>query len=124
VDEAPKALSIDVDEPVEGSFVVTLTGELDLASATELSQRLAAVPVASGGRVVVDVSGLGFIDSTGLNCLVTGARNVSARDGSLIVAAAPSHVARIFDVVRLGESVQLASSVDEALARPSEDAGR
>lgn len=128
MNEAPKALSIHIDEPVEGSFVVALAGELDLASATEVSQGLAGLPLRAGGTVVIDVSGLSFVDSSGLNAFVAGSRNVASREASLIVAAASDHLGRLFDVVRLGDSVELASSVEEALAKAdetiSDDVGR
>ena len=104
-------------EPDEGLFVVALVGELDMASAAELSLRLAGLGKNERFRVVVDVSGLAFIDSSGLNALVTSARAVEANDGWMIVAGASQHIARVFDVVRLADSVQVEASVKEALRR-------
>ncbi len=116
-----RSLSITVTEPSEGLFVLALAGELDRASAAELSLHLAGL----GGnalRVVVDVSGLAFIDSSGLNALVTSSRAVEAQGGSMVVAGASPHVARIFDVVRLGETANVEASVEEALRRVETDA--
>lgn len=111
------ALSISVIEPSEGLFVVALVGDLDTASAAEFSPRLAELPRNGPARVIVDVSGLTFIDSSGLNALVTGARAIEANDGWIVVAGASDHIARVFDVVRLAETVQLEASVGEALRR-------
>lgn len=103
-------------EPSEGLFVVALSGELDMASAGELSLRLAGLRSART-RIVVDVSALAFIDSSGLNALVTSARAVDADDGWIVVAGPSQHIARVFDVVRLAESVEIEGSVKEALRR-------
>jgi len=111
------ALSISVTEPKEGLFVVALVGELDMASAAELSLRLAGLGTNERFRVVVDVSGVSFIDSSGLNALVTSARAVEANDGWMIVAGGSQHIARVFDVVRLADSVEVEASVKEALRR-------
>ena len=111
------ALSISVTEPSEGLFVVALSGELDMASAAELSLRLAGLRSNARTRIVVDVSALAFIDSSGLNALVTSARAVDADDGWIVVAGASQHIARVFDVVRLAESVEIEGSVKEALRR-------
>jgi anti-anti-sigma factor len=116
-EESHPALSITVTEPSEGLFVVALVGDLDIASADELLPILAGLPINARSRVVVDVSGLAFIDSSGLNALVIGARAVEADDGWIVVAGASEHIARVFDVVRLAESVEVEASVLEALRR-------
>ena len=111
------ALSISVTEPGDGLFVVALSGELDMASAGELSLQLAGLRSSARTRIVVDVSGLAFIDSSGLNALVTSARSVDADDGWIVVAGPSQHIARVFDVVRLAESVEIEAYVKEALRR-------
>jgi anti-anti-sigma factor len=116
VNDGAGSLSIRIEEPVDGSFVVAVAGELDLASAASLSQEVAGLPVRRGHVVVIDASGLSFVDSSGLNAIVVAARNVGTRDASLVVAGARAHIARLFDVVRLEDSVRLAPSVDAALA--------
>jgi anti-sigma B factor antagonist len=121
-ERADHALSISVAEPVSGVFVVSLVGDLDATSLDELSRQLAELRGKPRARVVVDVSGLEFIDSSGLNALVTGARAVEAHEGSMVVAGAPHYVARVFELVRLGESVEVEASVEEALRRAEADA--
>lgn len=61
------------------SVHVALSGELDLASTAHLDQHLTQI-LASGDAVELDLSGLTFIDSTGLGLLVR--RSLSARDGN------------------------------------------
>ena len=116
-ERADHALSISVAEPVSGLFVVSLVGELEVTSVDHLLRELAGLRGDPPTKVVVDVSGLAFIDSSGLNALVTGARAVEAAGGSMVVAGAPHYVARTFELVRLGDSVALAQSVEEARER-------
>ncbi|MDQ3671317.1 MAG: STAS domain-containing protein, partial [Actinomycetota bacterium] len=115
------ALSISVAEPSDGVFVVSLVGELEATSSDELSRQLAGLRGNARTRVVVDVSGLTFIDSSGLNALVMGARAVEANEGSLVVAGAPRYVARVLELVRMADSVEVEASVEEALRRAGVD---
>lgn len=116
------ALSISVAEPSDGLFVVSLVGDLEVTSSDEVLQRLAGLRGTPRTRVVMDVSRLAFIDSSGLNALVTGARAVEAKGGSMVVAGAPRYVTRVFELVRLAESVQVEASVEEALQRAETEA--
>ena len=110
--EDDRALSIDVNEVADGIVVVQLAGELDLATAPELVDRLAVVRSRSASRIVVDVSRLTFVDSSGLNALVAAARPANGR---LVVAAPSPHLARVLDIVRLGEVVEIEPTVEAAL---------
>lgn len=99
--------------------MISMSGDLDIESATEFSSRLDAMTAAGEIRVIVELSGVRFIDSSGLNALVVGARETERRGGSFVVAAPSHYVARVFDLVRIGESVDIVQSVDEALAQSS-----
>ena len=96
--------------------MVSLSGDLDIDSSTEFSARVDAVTAAAAVHVIVELSGVRFIDSSGLNSLVVGARETADRGGSFIVAAPSQYVARVFDLVRIGESIDIVGSVDDALA--------
>lgn len=116
MDERSTPLAITVTEPFEGVHVVALAGELDLSTTPALTERLGALPRAAPAAVVVDLSGLTFIDSSGLNALVLAARARNA-DGAFAVAGATGHIARVLEVVHLAKSVDVAPSVEEALGR-------
>jgi anti-anti-sigma factor len=76
MDESAKPFKVT---PVDSVRAVHLEGELDLASAPRLSEVL--LDAASfGGPVVVDATGLSFMDSTGINVLLKAA-GVVARQG-------------------------------------------
>ena len=69
--DLPEAFSVRI-EPRGGATVVVPAGELDLATAPALDEALArAFEAAGSGRVVLDLRGLEFIDSSGLRTLLT-----------------------------------------------------
>lgn len=109
-------LSMSFSRPAEGSCVVSMSGDLDSDSAAEFSARLDDMTAAAGIHVIVELAGVQFIDSSGLNSLVVGARETERRGGSFVVAAPSQYVARVFDLVRIGESIDVVGSIDEALA--------
>jgi anti-anti-sigma factor len=113
-------LSISFARDGDGVLVVALTGELDFLSAPDLCARLSDIGGEPGNAVVVDVSGLTFIDSTGLNSLVAGAQAIRATS-AIVVAGASKHVARVFEIVRLAETIRVESTIEDAMRAARED---
>jgi anti-anti-sigma factor len=106
-----------VDERQRGLFVARLAGELDIAAAAGLTQELAQIGDGTRFRVVVDLSELTFIDSSGLNALVNAARTVESKGGWIVFSNATQHVARVLEIVALDESVDIEPTLELALAR-------
>ena len=115
-------LSISVAEDGDGVRVVALTGELDFLSASDLGARLSEMRGQTGNSVVIDVSGLTFIDSTGLNVLVAGAQAIQATT-PVVVAGASKHVSRVFEIVRLDETVRVEPTIEDAMRAAREGRG-
>jgi anti-sigma B factor antagonist len=76
-----------------------LGGELDLASAPELTEAIAP-SVALGGSIVLDVGALTFVDSMGVHAIMEAARSLGS-NGCLLVHSPQPAVARVFDLVAL-----------------------
>lgn len=115
-----RPLTLSVDQHA-GVYVLEAAGDLDMSTAPQLVSEVAELGSGGDVCVVVDVSQLTFIDSSGLNAIVVCGRELDARGGRLIVTAPSSHIARVFDVVALGKSVEVAATLDEALARTERD---
>ncbi|SEG76607.1 anti-sigma B factor antagonist [Thermomonospora echinospora] len=81
--------------------VVTATGELDLYTAPRLQTALAAVLRDQAGRVVVDLSGVEFCDSTGMNVLLAAMKRLKEQGGAFELAAPRPAVRRILQVTGL-----------------------
>ena len=82
--------------------IVTLAGEIDLYTAPRLQSELSAtMRAADPALVVVDMSGVEFCDSTGMNVLLAAHRAATERGGSLTLAAPRPSVRKILEVTGL-----------------------
>jgi anti-sigma B factor antagonist len=105
-------LTIEVrQEP--GHVLVTVAGEVDIATVPQLQERLAAL-AASGRPLIVDLGGVTFIDAAGLGVLASAARRAAAHGASLHAVCARHQVQRLFTVTRLDHQIPLARTVTEA----------
>ena len=84
-----------------GHAVVTASGELDLYTAPRLQTALAGLLRENVDRVVVDLSGVEFCDSTGMNVLLAAMKRLKEQGGTLELAAPRPAVKRILQVTGL-----------------------
>lgn len=84
---------------------VLLSGELDLASTTELDRAIDDLLAAGCARIEVDLSELGFCDSFGLNGLVRARNRCRARGGTLEVVNPAGEVAEVISIAGLFDSL-------------------
>jgi anti-anti-sigma factor len=92
-----------------------LSGELDAASAPALRERLAEIATRGTGPLVIDLSSLEFIDSTGLSVLINAKRRLHRRGRGLALVCPPGHVHRILEVTKLLETLDCHASREDAL---------
>ena len=106
-------LTIDVGE-VDGVDLLTLRGELDFASGGSLSSAFADL-TSGPRRVVVDLAGLDFVDSSGVKMLIAAARAVEDEGGEFVLAAPTETVRRVFEILHLADVVTVAETRQTAL---------
>lgn len=83
--------------------VIQLAGELDHDSTPEIRELLPQLVFEQGQQLVIDLSGITFCDSSGISVLIA-ARNVAlAAHSTIVLAAVPERVGRIFGVVGLDQ---------------------
>jgi anti-sigma B factor antagonist len=99
----------------DGAQALELVGELDVASAPALRERLAEVATRGGGPLVVDLTDLNFIDSTGLSVLLNAKRRLTRRGRGFAIVCPPGHVRRILEVTQLLEALGCHGSREDAL---------
>ncbi len=66
-------------------------------------------------NLIIDLSEVRFVDSSGLGALVSGFKNASARDGSLKLCCLQPQVRSMFELTRLHRVFEIYASVEEAL---------
>jgi anti-anti-sigma factor len=96
------------DWPDVGAITVRLSGEIDVANATALTDALEAVSE-PGRRLVIDMADVSFIDSSGINVLLRAARWTGDRHGGLTVGSASANVRKILEILGLTAHFGLAS---------------
>lgn len=94
-------LGIEVTTPASAQVRhVRLFGELDLAGAPILTERLVE---AAGSTVELDLAGLTFIDAAGVGSLVTARNRIEASRNHLSVFGATGHVKRVLEILELAD---------------------
>ena len=95
-----------------------LTGEIDMSNATELERMITdAVPNTVRG-VVLDLSGLTYIDSAGVRLLLSLTGRLRWRGQDLVLAAPPdSRCRRVLSIAGVGSKIMLETTLDAARAR-------
>lgn len=103
----------------DGVAVVRVIGELDLHAVSPLRESLDEVVVDAVGapKVVVDLTGLTFMDSTGLGALVMTQKKVGVQQGSFGLVCSGGPVLRLLEITGLIQVLQVSDTVDAAVAR-------
>lgn len=91
-------------EAVEGGHLVTVAGEVDLGTAPRLAEVLAQFTT---GSVMVDLTDVTFLDSSGLNALVAAHRHIERRHETLTILGADDAVRRLFELTSLDTVLHL-----------------
>ena len=99
----------------DGSVVVSLAGELDLYNAHEVREALLECCAEGPPRLVVDLSGVKFIDSTALGVLIEARTKLENRRGFLL-AAPGLETRRALEISGLDRHFTVHDSLDAALA--------
>jgi anti-sigma B factor antagonist len=103
-------------EDVEGRRVVSVRGEVDVYSAPTLRKALHDAMDTEHASLLVDLSDIAFIDSTGLGVLVAGQNRASELGGKLDVVCDQERVLKLFRITGLDEVFGIYPNRAEALA--------
>lgn len=98
--------------------VLSLEGQIDLHVSPKVAASIDEIIKERPARLVVDVSRVNYIDSSGLAVLINGMRDVEDYGGIFILAGVQEEVRPILETARLEKFFLIFPSVDEALAAP------
>ena len=83
--------------------VMTVRGDIDLASAPDFESCLRSALDGSPSSITIDLTGLTFIDSSGLRVLVSLSKEAQSRGATLGLRNIPRHAQRVLDITGLSE---------------------
>ncbi len=99
------------------SYVLSLSGEVDLYTAPEFKQQLLEVIGQGAKEVVVDFTSTTFIDSTTLGVLVGGVKRLRSNDGQLALVCSDRNITKIFEITGLDRVFTIYPTRDEAISK-------
>lgn len=108
-------LRLDVSERGDWA-VLHVGGEIDVATAPLLRERLLRLVADRNHHLVVDLEAVDFIDSTGLGVLIGALKRVRTKDGDLRLVCSDQRVRKIFDITGLDKVFHIGDSVEESVA--------
>jgi anti-sigma B factor antagonist len=109
-------MELNISTALEGgSCVVTVAGEVDIYTSPELKGALANAAADGCTLVVVDLTGVSFIDSSGLGVLVGALRRAREAGGDLRLVAGDDAVSRIMKITGLDKVFSMHATADDAM---------
>ncbi len=108
-------LSLSVRKIGERS-VLDVVGEVDVYSAPNLRERLCELLSAAEPSLIVDLSEVSFLDSTGIGTLVAGLNRAVQFGGTLTLVCDHERILKLFRITGLDSVFAIRATVDEALA--------
>ena len=100
----------------ESPDVLPLAGEIDLHVSPRVAESLGALIRRKPKRLVVDLSQVSYIDSSGLAVLIEGMQNMEAYGAKLVLAGLQENVRPIFEIARLDQVFAIFPDAKTALA--------
>jgi anti-sigma B factor antagonist len=103
-----------VEREARGTAVrLVLTGDLDLATAEEGEAAIIAAEENEPPLLILDLSELDFMDSTGLRVVVSAASRARDEQRRLVLVKGPEVIQRVFEITRLAERLEMVDSADD-----------
>lgn len=103
-----------------GRAVVGVAGEIDVYTAPVLRERIRDLTAEGHYRLVVDLTDVDFLDSTGLGVLVGGLNQVRTHDGSLHLVCDQEKILKVFRITGLTKVFPIHATLSEALQAPED----
>ncbi|MCM2577127.1 STAS domain-containing protein [Streptomyces meridianus] len=87
--------------------VLEVIGALDYANATELREQVTTLAFRPGQRLVLDLAGMEFCDSSGITALIAARNHAYSAEADIALAAVPAHTLRVLRMIGLDQILPL-----------------
>jgi len=110
-------LRVDTRNPREDVTVIALAGEVDVYTSPRVKQEIVNLLNGGTNKMIVDLTGVEYLDSTGLGVLIGGLKRARERDGDLKLICDNVRILRIFEITGLTKIFDIYRSEPEALEK-------
>jgi len=104
---ADEAFSVSVTADADGGALVAVTGEVDVATADQVWAAVIEAMTTWTGDVVVDLSGVTFLDSQGIRALIRAHKDCGVDAARLSLRSPSSQVREVFEITGLDRVLQI-----------------
>jgi len=113
-------LNIQSEKTPDGVAIIEIAGELDLYTAPRLKESLLGALDDGALKVLVDMSGVHFIDSSALGVLIGGVTRLKPKGGMMVLVSIDENVNWIFQITGLNSVFDIFSTREDALKKLAE----
>lgn len=99
----------------DGIPIVKAKGECDLITSCKLKEAVDNLMASGHCKIIFDMQDVAYTDSAGFRILLEARNKAAAKSGSIVLVSMKPPVERAFSLLRLGELISHAKSVEEAL---------
>src|SRR5690625_937490 len=101
-------MNLSIDTVKENNqMIVHVSGEVDIYTTPDLQKQLMEVTKQKGQAVVVDLSEVNYMDSTGIGVFISTLKTTNENDSHLKLVNLQSQVMRLFDITGLNEIIEI-----------------
>ncbi|NJN46963.1 MAG: STAS domain-containing protein [Candidatus Competibacteraceae bacterium] len=101
---------------IDAIDIVELEGRLVMADAPEARQQLKSIIEQGHGKLIVDLKGVGFMDSSGLSVLISAYKAMRAKQGDMVLLNLSPPVQSLIELTRLQQVFEIFSDESAAIA--------
>jgi len=98
----------------ELTSLIQLEGEVDVYTAPQLKQQIISLLDGGARHVIVNLSGVDYLDSTALGVLIGGLKRLRERDGNLELICPNPRIKRIFEITGLDRIFNIYATEEES----------
>jgi anti-sigma B factor antagonist len=105
------------DREIGGAHLLTIAGEGDLANVSAFSERLLKLSASGDRKIVLDLRGLRFMDSTMVHAILGATARIRRHDGDMVIVCSDTNVCRILEYTAVGSVFRVVPTLEQALAQ-------
>lgn len=109
------------EDPDERTRIIAAEGEVHVSTANAVSEAIGAALADGRTAIVLDLTDVGFIDSTGLSVLLNALRRITRARGRLALVCTSPTVLRLFTITKLDTTFDIVATREDALERVHRD---